>query len=419
MKKFSAFIFSFLMIGFSAIASVSAPTETMGRGYDGNAYIFVEGGVEFSVFPDGQFDFVHVGGNQGSTVSVSVGSPNVNVSFNSGYDYEMYVQYDDYGAVVQVENVPIYYDEFGRIVQAGNVDIHYNDRRVVRVGGLHVFYDTRGYFTHYTGFINYYNPYYVYQPWHVYYARPIFSSCIVYDYPYRRYYSPHRYSWNHHHSYYKNRHKVAYSNGRRDFHRPGSRVHHKDGRVAVNKDYNPNRRNTAVAQNNDRENMVSRNNYTGSSRATTVAKGNSTSRGIAQKDDKAVRNNNIATERGTAVKNNKNSRSVNNTNSTTSRNVAVKNSRPTLKNESSNVTQREVPKNETRVQPVKRQSNSNSVSRNTNTNVKRNTAPAPKNESVSRNSSSRSNTAINRGSSNTSSRGSAVKSGNSSRGGRG
>jgi hypothetical protein len=174
-----ALIFSILLMGFSANATSNESENNYRNGYNGKAYIFVEGDVEFSVFPDGQFDFVYVGPQNGTQVTIS--TPNTNVSFNSGYDYETYVQYDDYGAVIQVENVPIYYDYYGRIIQAGNVDIQYNNRRLVRVGGLHVFYNNYGYFSHYSGYINSYNPYYVYRPWHVYYAVPIYSHCIVYD----------------------------------------------------------------------------------------------------------------------------------------------------------------------------------------------------------------------------------------------
>eukprot|EP00657_Telonema_sp_P-1_P004467 TRINITY_DN20350_c0_g1_i1.p1 TRINITY_DN20350_c0_g1~~TRINITY_DN20350_c0_g1_i1.p1 ORF type:complete len:145 (+),score=15.53 TRINITY_DN20350_c0_g1_i1:158-592(+) len=99
---------SILLMGFSANATSIEDENNNRRGYDGNAYIFVEGDVEFSIFPDGQFDFVYVGPQSGSRVAIS--SPNVNISFNSGYDYEAYVQYDDYGAVIQIESVPIYYD---------------------------------------------------------------------------------------------------------------------------------------------------------------------------------------------------------------------------------------------------------------------------------------------------------------------
>ncbi|MCB0457228.1 MAG: hypothetical protein KDC91_05750 [Flavobacteriaceae bacterium] len=248
---------------FAAVFSVNAASENTNHyygNYNGQSYIFVEGGVEFSVFPDGQFDFVYVGHSQGSSVNVSINTPNVNISYNSGYNYDAFVQYDDYGAVIQVEEVPIYYDQFGRIVQAGSVEIRYTDRRIVRVGGLHVYYNNYGYFSHCTGYISPWYTTYVYRPWHVYYARPFYTHCVVYDYPYRRYYNPHRYAYTYHKNHYHRGHKY-YTNGRRDFARVGSRVHYKDGRTAVNRDYNPSRRNTAVSY-TDRDNKIGRNDYT-------------------------------------------------------------------------------------------------------------------------------------------------------------
>ena len=216
MKKVTLFLFSIFLVSFAATAKSSAPEEISNYSYDGKSYVFIEGDVEFSVFPDGQFDFVYLGPNR-SNVNVNVNTRNVNISFNSGYNYDAYVQYDDYGAVIQVEEIPIYYDEYGRVVEVGNTIIRYNDRRIVRVGGLHVIYNHYGHFSHVTGYINLWTPRYVYRPWHVYYARPYYSSCVVYDYPYRRYYNPHRYSWVKHRRYYNNRHRVAYNNGRRNF----------------------------------------------------------------------------------------------------------------------------------------------------------------------------------------------------------
>lgn len=254
MKKLATLVFSFLLLGITAKANNQSPEDCVINRYDGKTYIFEEGGVEFSVFADGQFDFAYVGQNHGSEVQVNVNTPNVNISFNSGHDYELYVQYDDYGAVIQVESVPIYYDGYGRITQAGDVDIRYNSRRIVRVGGLYVNYDHYGYYSGCTGYINVYNQFYVVRPWHVFYTRPIFSSCIVYDYQYRRYYSPVRYSYSHHRNYYRNGHHINYRNSRRDFYRPGSRVHYKNGRTAKNRDYRANRRNTMVSKHGRRGN---------------------------------------------------------------------------------------------------------------------------------------------------------------------
>ena len=279
MKKLVTLVFGMLIMGFSSQAAPSAAAASVAYEYDGSAYIFIEDGVEFSVFPDGQFDFVYLGRDQRGNVNVNINTNNVNINFNSGYNYDAYVQYDDYGAVIQVENVPIYYDNYGRIIQAGNTEIRYNDRRIVRVGGLRVYYDHYGSFSYYTGYINHWTPRYIYRPWHIYYVRPIYASCIVYDYPYRQYYRPYRYTYTHHVQYYRNRHRVAYNNGRRDFHRPGSRVHHKDGRVARNSNYNPNRRNTMASNNGGRRGELANSNNRG-----TVSNDRGTRRGTVASD---------------------------------------------------------------------------------------------------------------------------------------
>ncbi len=377
-----AFIFSILLMGFSANATSNESENNNRRGYDGNAYIFVEGDVEFSVFPDGQFDFVYVGPQTGSQVVIN--TPNVNVSFNSGYDYEAYVQYDDYGAVIQVESVPIYYDEYGRIAQAGNVDIQYNNRRVVRVGGLHVIYNNYGYFSHCTGVINVFNPYYIYRPWHAYYARPIYNHCVVYDMPYRRYYSPVRYSYHDHVVHYKKRNHVAYHNGRRDFYRPGSRVYDKKGRALVNKDYNPNRVNTMVASNNGRNNSSTRNNNT---RSNTVTRSSSTNSKGATRVDRNTRNTGN-TSKNVSRNNTVTSRSGNTTignGDNTKRNVEKRNSQSSVKNKRSESTTRS---NDSRnVSPgrtVQKQQTRSASSNNKNSSAKRSTTQAPKRETASR-----------------------------------
>jgi hypothetical protein len=257
MKKLATLVFGFLLIGITSNATTNNSEVSEYNNYnryDGRAYIFEEGGVEFSVFADGQFDFSYVGPYNNGQVQVGISSPNVNISFNAGHNYELYVQYDDYGAVTQIENVPIYYDNYGRIAQAGNVDIRYKNRRIVRVGGLFINYNYYGYYAGSSGFINSYNQFYVYRPWHAYYIAPIYSSCIVYDYPYRRHYNPIRYSYAHHSNYYNNRHSVAYQNGRRGFQRPGSRSHYKNGFTTRNSNYSPNRRNTMISESGRRGN---------------------------------------------------------------------------------------------------------------------------------------------------------------------
>lgn len=216
MKKIYLF-FAFLVIGFS----VKAATEIADyRNSYGEAIIFEEGGVEFAVYPDGQFDFFY--NHRRTGYNVNVVTPHVSVSYNSGYNYDPFVQYDDFGAVIQVENVPVYYDFYGRIIQAGRVQLSYNHfGMLTRVGNLFLHYSHRNHFTHYTGFINRYNPYYVYRPWHGYYSRPMAHFAIVYHQPYRAHYHPNRMKYRHYKNYYKRQYNDDF---RRYYYRPGDRV---------------------------------------------------------------------------------------------------------------------------------------------------------------------------------------------------
>ena len=174
------------------------------RGY-GNSFIFMEAGIEFSVFADGQFDFYMP--DYGPNVNVGFYSPNFSISFNSGYNYNPYVQYDSLGAIIQIENTPIFYDYYGRVNQIGNIFINYNAfGRISRVGGLNVYY-RNNVFWRYDGFINSYNRAYVYRPWHRFYALPPVNYCVINVNPYRQFYRPIR------HIYYRPyRNNVRYFN---------------------------------------------------------------------------------------------------------------------------------------------------------------------------------------------------------------
>ena len=94
--------FSALILGTSGILASSTVDDKVATRnayqYD-NSFIFVENGITFSVYPDGEFDFY---------IENQVTGRKNGVTFNSGYDYSPYAQYDDYGAVIQVENVGIY-----------------------------------------------------------------------------------------------------------------------------------------------------------------------------------------------------------------------------------------------------------------------------------------------------------------------
>ncbi|MFA5297925.1 MAG: hypothetical protein WC389_06915, partial [Lutibacter sp.] len=159
---------TFLFVGFGIQASTFKTDNSQKNYYYnddyGNSFTFVERDVTFAVFQNGEFDFYI---NQRNALGVNYqGNNGVNISFNSGYNYDPYVQYDDYGAIIQVEDIPIYYDYYGRVNRIGNTIINYDSGRLVRVGGLHVYYNRQGYYSHYSGYINDYNRDYVFHPYH-------------------------------------------------------------------------------------------------------------------------------------------------------------------------------------------------------------------------------------------------------------
>ena len=185
-----------LTLVLASVFAISAQSMAHGNGFANinsyaDAFVFDEMGVTFSVYPDGEFDFYLPGNQQSTTVSNGF----VNVTYNSGYNYNPYVQYDDFGAVIQVENVPVWYDYYGRVNQIGDVMISYRDQRVCRVGGLQVYYNGFGNYAYHTGFINTWNPYFVYRPFYACFARPVVNLCFVSASPYRQYYTPVRYTY--------------------------------------------------------------------------------------------------------------------------------------------------------------------------------------------------------------------------------
>lgn len=233
MKKISFLLFLFV-IGFSATAVSNTSSKHSVFNAYGESFTFVERGVEFAVYTDGQFDFFYNPRRNGYRANVV--SPNLNISYNAGYNYDPFVQYDDFGAVIQIENVPVYYDNYGRIVQAGNIQISYNHfGRVASIGGLYLHYNPYQQLSYSTGYINVGNPYYVARAWHRYYMRPQANFVIVYNQPYRAYYAPNRIKYSYHKKYYKKNYNKGY---KKSHYRPGEKItsYHRGKRTAQARD---------------------------------------------------------------------------------------------------------------------------------------------------------------------------------------
>jgi hypothetical protein len=191
MKKIISTLSLFLLIFATSFAN-SSKLENYGYYGKGKSFNFIEENVHFMVYQNGEFDFFI----EQPDFSVGVNLGNVNITFNSGYNYDAYVLYDDFGAVIQIENIPIYYDYYGRISRIGNTYIRYHNRKIIQFGTMYVHYNHYGYFDHCSGYINVYNRHYNYRPYVSYFTRPVFNHCIVSYQPYRRHYRPVRYRYN-------------------------------------------------------------------------------------------------------------------------------------------------------------------------------------------------------------------------------
>ena len=142
MKKGLLLILGMLMMVSTAEATDGAITNSKTDYFDryGDRSIqFMERGIQFYVFPNGEIDF------------------KARKKFQSQYYYRNGHRYKkrnqmrgvridrDYnGKIKRVGNVFINYNRMGKVTRVGSVFIDYNRRRMTQVGGLHINYDRHG-----------------------------------------------------------------------------------------------------------------------------------------------------------------------------------------------------------------------------------------------------------------------------------
>ena len=293
MKKI-VFYLAILLLGVTYVQADTGYGKTVSYFNYGKSFIFVENGITFSVYPDGEFDF-YIDNRVNVAAGVNFGASSI--TFNSGYNYNPFVQYDDYGAVVQVENVPVYYDYYGRVSQIGGINVWYRNGFVRRIGGLRVFYNNAGYFDYCTGYINTFNRYYVYRPFHRFFIRPTVGFCQVYTTPYRRYYHPVRYTY---YGPYRYNHRRVYATVGRPYHHHDrgykrSKIYRNDHRVVVRdggrrNEYGHRRGDSRFAGNQiENRTRTARRTNTASNRVTEATRSNTSRPRVARNSDSGSR----------------------------------------------------------------------------------------------------------------------------------
>ncbi|WP_299440819.1 hypothetical protein [uncultured Aquimarina sp.] len=161
MKKMILFIAAMLLVGTAAQATDQKLSDQVDRVTKRYRYaqpiVFVEGGVKFFVYPNGEIDFKtpkRRNYNNWDRNSRNYNSP----GHTRGYRYNnrFTVRYDYYGRLKRVGLTTIGYNRFDQVRRIGSVLMRYNRRgKLAQVGGLRIYYGKRGRIKHIEGNIHY------------------------------------------------------------------------------------------------------------------------------------------------------------------------------------------------------------------------------------------------------------------------
>jgi hypothetical protein len=155
--------FYFLFVGLLLSVTTTQANETSNR-FDGsengltNRYRyaqpiqFVERGVEFFIFQNGEFDFnthpVVYNRTRRSSVNTTHGAPRVRTRGNrfNTRNTGVRVEHDQNGRVRRIGHLFISYDRVGRVKRIGSIYMRYHNRhgKIKQVGGLHLKYNRWG-----------------------------------------------------------------------------------------------------------------------------------------------------------------------------------------------------------------------------------------------------------------------------------
>lgn len=147
MKKITLLVASIFLMG--GIVTNAADRNDRRSAVDfrnADPIVFMERGVEFYIFADGQFDF----NTRPSTGDVYYKSGRRNANIQKR-NYGVKVEHDNRGQVRRVGNVMINYDAYGRVKRVGSVYMAYNRYALDRVGGLQIIYNRRGQIVDFVG----------------------------------------------------------------------------------------------------------------------------------------------------------------------------------------------------------------------------------------------------------------------------
>ena len=164
MKKITLVVASIFLLGGGAANAAekiafSAETKSPVDFRNPEPIVFIERGIEFFIFPDGQLDF-NTRPSKGSELYYKTNSRGdvnrtyIAPKFHKNKNYGVKVAHDNMGRVRQVGNVFINYDSNDRVKRVGSVYMTYNRFALEQVGGLQIMYNRRGQIVDTVGNVN-------------------------------------------------------------------------------------------------------------------------------------------------------------------------------------------------------------------------------------------------------------------------
>ena len=175
MKKVTLIFASLLLVVTSATATTTSVDDSSKDLRITKRYrytqpiMFVERGVEFLIFPNGEFDFntelitrpfnddvyYRHGNSRRGSINGTFGAPGTTVRYSRPRG--VLVLHDRLGRVRRIGNVFLNYDRHGRIKRVGSVYMRYRRGLLKQVGGLTIQYNRFGDMIGTQGFVNWNN----------------------------------------------------------------------------------------------------------------------------------------------------------------------------------------------------------------------------------------------------------------------
>jgi hypothetical protein len=161
MKTITLLVAANLLVGSLAFATTDERTVAFDRTRgaaihynDAEPIVFMERGIEFFVFLNGDFDFnTRPQDSQGSYFYRRGASARGNGGV--AVNYGVRIEHDSFGRVRRVGNIFINYDQFNRVNRIGTVYMRYNNFALTQIGGMQIAYNRRGQIAHIVGQVKY------------------------------------------------------------------------------------------------------------------------------------------------------------------------------------------------------------------------------------------------------------------------